>query len=256
MTIRQEFDAAGPAELDVSMASGQLVVEAGAPGGLVVEIDGRDDEWEVVQVGSTVAVRPVRRRRLRSARINVRLPAGSRVSVASASADVRAYGALGDVRAKTSSGDIVVGDVADLDVSTSSGDVRAADVSGVARISAVSGDVRLERVAGRLDATSTAGDILVDVVGGDVQVSTVAGDVRILRFDGVDLGVKTVAGDVALGLPSGIRVAPDISTFAGEVGMPSPADGGDRTDATEPRRRVTVACKTVSGDITIRRADD
>lgn len=253
MTLRHEFELAGPAELDVSMASGQLVIEAGAPGRLVVEIDGRDDEWEVVQVGSTIAVRPVRRRRLRSARISVRLPASSRCSVAAASADVRAHGMLGAVRAKTSSGDVIVGDVAELDVSTSSGDVRAGVVDGDARVSAVSGDVRLDRVAGRLDATSTAGDILIDRVGGDVQVSTVAGDVRISRFDGSDLGVKTVAGDVALGLPSGIRVAPDISTFAGEVGMPSPADGGA---SSEPRRRVTVACKTVSGDITIHRSDD
>ncbi len=253
MTLRHEFDAPVPADLDVVLASGQLVIEAGAPDRVVVEIDGRDDEWEVVQVGSTIAVRPVRRRRLRSARINVRLPASSRCSATSASADVRAHGLLGAVRVKTSSGDVTVGDVDELDVSTTSGDVRAAAVGGDARVSAVSGDVRLERVAGRLDVTSTSGDILVDRVGGDVQVSTVAGDVRISRFDGSDLGVKTVAGDVALGLPSGIRVAPDISTFAGEVGMPSPAGV---EPSTEPRRRVTITCKTVSGDIGLHRADD
>ena len=252
MTLRHEFAASGPADLDVSMASGQLVIEAGTDAPVVVEIDGRDDEWEVVQVGSTISVRPVRRRRLRSARISVRVPTASRCSVMTASAAVRTRGRLDAVQVKTSSGDVVVGDVGDLDISTSSGDVRAAEVDGDVRVAAVSGDVRLDRVGGRVDATSTAGDLMIERVGGDVQISTVAGDVRIERFDGSDLGVKTVAGDIALGLPSGIRVAPEISTFAGEVRLPAPADDGDRG---APRRRVRIACKTVSGDITISRAD-
>jgi hypothetical protein len=59
-----------------------------------------------------------------------------------------------------------------------------------------------------------------------------------------------MSGDIDLGLPSGIRVEPQISTMSGRTMLPTPATASG--DAAE-RRVVRVKLRTMSGDITIAR---
>jgi len=63
-----------------------------------------------------------------------------------------------------------------------------------------------------------------------------------------------VSGDITIGLPSGIRVDPDLATFSGKTRLPRPRPESSAPSEV-PRRLVRVAVKTVSGDITIERAD-
>ena len=65
--------------------------------------------------------------------VRIRCPEGSDVDLATASADLMARGRLGEVEAKSASGDLHVDDVADLRFHTASGDVRANLVDGEAR---------------------------------------------------------------------------------------------------------------------------
>jgi len=74
--------------------------------------------------------------------------------------------------------------------------------------------------------------------------------VTIRRYTGASVAIRTVSGDVRVGLPSGIRVDPEISTMSGKVSLPPPADA---TTSGE-RRTVKVRLRTVSGDIRIERA--
>jgi DUF4097 and DUF4098 domain-containing protein YvlB len=252
MSVRHEFEVGPAPDIDVSVDSGRLLVVTGEAGRIVVDIDGRSDDWEIGQVGSAVTVRPARRWRTRSTRVHLVVPAGCRVVVRTATADVRLDGRFAATSVTTASGDIDVGPATGLQVSTASGELQADDVTGDVELSTISGDARLGAVSGRVGITTTSGTIRLGGVAGDLTANSVSGDIRIARFDGDDLAVKTVSGDLEVGLPSGIRVSPEISTFSGSTRLP---ERRSEVDADTPRRRVRVAFKSVSGDITIRRLE-
>jgi len=252
VTIIRDFEVGAVADALISLDGGQVFVRNGDAASISVEVDGRDDDWEVSQLGPSVIVRPTRRRRIRAARISVSVPMGCHVDVQAVSADIRLDGRFGRTNLKTVSGDIELGDVDELELSSTSGDLRAGDVDGDMTIRTISGDIRAGAIGGRVGLTTTSGDVRVDRVGGDLTASTVSGDLRVERFEGDDLTVKTVAGDLDVGLPAGIRVSPNIVTFSGDTRMPPRRDD---PEPSVPRRRVALAFKSVSGDITIRRLD-
>lgn len=218
----------------IDMASGQIEVRAIATSEIVVHLDtDQAGDWDISKFGDNVVVRAPRRRRMRSAKLYVQVPEHTNVSVDAASADLSMAGTLGDVRVRTASGDVRADIVERLDVSSASGDVN------------------VRRVTGRLVASTASGDIRADRVDDDCHCGTASGDVRIDCCAGDAVEVKTVSGDIQLGLPSGIRVDPDISTLSGRTRLPQPRP--TTTDA--PRRNVRVRLRAVSGDITIDRSD-
>lgn len=222
----------GRTTLTIDTVAGTVEVRAATADTVRVTLDtDHPDEWEVSQLGDVVSVRAPRRRlRSRSAKLYVEAPPGSHVEVNGASADVSLVGELGDSRIRSASGDIRADVLLSLDANTASGDIRA--------------DV----VHGRLAASTASGDVRIGEVGGDADASTASGDVRIDRFLGPAIQVKAVSGDITLGLPSGIRVEPDIGTLSGKTTLPSPA-----RNAAAPTRTVRVRLRTVSGDIAISR---
>ena len=253
MSSRREFTAGERASVDIETRSGSVDVRVAAGNGIVVSTSGdagdAGDVWEITQLGDVVSIRPASRWPTRSTRVLVEVPPGTAVEVRSAAADVALSGALGAATIRSASGDVRIESVTALDVSTASGDVRVASVGADVRTATVSGDIDLDTVAGRLAATTTSGDVRGRHLAGDATIVTASGNVRIDRYDGSLLAVKSVSGDVHIGLPSGIRVEPDISTLAGKTKLP-PATPAD--DA--PRRHVRLRLRTVSGDITIMRA--
>jgi DUF4097 and DUF4098 domain-containing protein YvlB len=250
---REEFEVGAGPEVELAVDAGRITVTTGPAGRITVEVDGDDDGWEIRRVGDSVSARPTRRWRSRSTRLDVVVPEGCRVVARTASADVAMRGRFGDTRIKTASGSVEVEALTAFQLSTASGDVHAGDVAGDVDLATVSGDVRLGSVVGRLAVTTTSGDVSVRSVGGDLGVSSVSGDVRVDRFDGDEVTVKSVSGDFDIGLPSGIRVSPSIRTLSGTTTLP---EQRRRPDDGSPRRRVRLAFRSASGDLTIRRFDD
>lgn len=218
----------------IDLPSGTIEVRGVETNTVTVHLDtDQPAEWEVSQFGDTVSVRAPRRRglRLRSAKVAVETPIGTHVDINSASADVTLTGALGEVRVRSASGDVRASVVDRLDVNTASGDIRVGTVHGC------------------LQATTASGDIRADMVGDDLECGTASGDVRVDCCGGGVIDAKAVSGDIQIGLPSGIRVEPDIATMSGRTSLPkSPAP-----PAPEPRRTVRLRLRSVSGDITIDR---
>jgi len=251
------------AHLDVSVAAGQLEVITAVGNEIHIAADGSNaDELEISQIGDTVSIRESPRwlSRNRSIRLLVEVPERTPLTVKGSSIDVVMRGSLGEVRCRTASGDVQIDDVERLEVSTASGDVRARSVNGDAEFNSASGDVSLTTVTGRLTAQLASGDLVADVVGAGLAIGTSSGDVRIGRCDGSDINIKTVSGDIVLGLPTGIRVDPDISTMSGKVSLPSaasrPADASASSASAESsaeRRSVRLRLRAVSGDVRILR---
>jgi DUF4097 and DUF4098 domain-containing protein YvlB len=256
MTDQFAFDVGDRPSLDVQIAKGSLDVRNGSPGRIVVSVD-RPDDWEVTSVADSVTVSPRDRRRVPPSRVVAVVPSGTRIEARSASARIRIDGDHGDVAITTASGDIGVGGgCSALSVTTASGDLRGGEVRGDAEVKSVSGDVDLGSVGGRLAVTTTSGDIRVRAVGGEVAIATTSGDVEVRRTDADTIAVRTVSGDVRVGLPTGIRVCPDLRTLSGRTRLPAPRANPEADGiAFEDRRMVRLNVRTVSGDIDVARAD-
>jgi DUF4097 and DUF4098 domain-containing protein YvlB len=168
--------------------------------------------------------------------VTVRTPAGARVTVRTASADVSC-----------------VGQLADLEVATASGDVTAASVyvesvGGPVALRTASGDVRLRRAGGDVAATTASGDIQLGIVGGSAEVETASGDIEIGRVSTGEANVKTMSGDTSVGVARGAEVYLDLSSLTGDISSQLEETGGGEGVG------LRVTCRSVSGDIKITRA--
>jgi DUF4097 and DUF4098 domain-containing protein YvlB len=245
----QSFAVAQHVVLDIELPGGSALLTAAHSGSVSVSVDGSTpDTLDISQVGDHIAIRATRRSR--SARLAVEVPVGTDVTVKGASVDVVARGALGALRVRSASGDVRADDVVRADVTLASGDARLEIVRDSADFRSTSGDIALGSVGGRLVASLTSGDIHIDELAGDGDVECASGDVTIRRSTGASVTIRTVSGDIRLGLPTGVRVEPQISTMSGKVSLPSAATASESSE----RRPVKVRLRTVSGDIRIERA--
>ena len=249
MRREESFSVEDHVVIDVELPKGSLAVRTGEVGKVFVSIDSTGaDSVDVGQVGDNVLIRAVRRGR--AARIVVDVPTGTDVNVKGASVDISARGALGALRVRSASGDVSADDVVRADVSLASGDTRIELVRDDASLNTTSGDVHVHTVGGRLDVTLVSGDLQATLVGGDADVQSASGDVTIRRCDGSSVAVRTVSGDIRLGLPTGIRVEPEISTLSGKVSLPERSAAPPDAD----RRPVRLRLKSISGDVRIERS--
>jgi Putative adhesin len=184
--------------------------------------------------------------------IRIRCPEGAELDCTTASANLKASGRLGDVEAKSASGDVSVDAVTALRVQSASGDVRAAVVDGEARIQTVSGDVRLGPVMGAITATLVSGDFQADEGQSDVAVKTVSGDQRVDAVRQGQIKLQSVSGDVRLGVRPGTRLQIDASSTSGDIS--SEFDVTDRPSEQPSGLEARLQVKTVSGDVDIVRA--
>jgi hypothetical protein len=184
--------------------------------------------------------------------IRIRCPEGAELDCTTASANLKASGRLGDVEAKSASGDVSVDAVTALRVQSASGDVRAAVVDGEARIQTVSGDVRLGPVMGTITATLVSGDFQADEGQSDVAVKTVSGDQRVDAVRQGQIKLQSVSGDVRLGVRPGTRLQIDASSTSGDIS--SEFDVTDRPSEQPSGLEARLQVKTVSGDVDIVRA--
>jgi hypothetical protein len=267
------FDTPEPPRIRVRNPSGQIVVEASEGKRTTVELEPlRDDDTtreaieraRVAAHGNEVTVEVGELRgfgiggisisfgRTPQVGIRIRCPEGAELDCATASANLKATGRLGDVEAKSASGDVAVEDVTALRVQSASGDVRAARVDGEARIQTVSGDVRVGPVSGAISATLVSGDFQADEGQSDVTVKSVSGDLRVDAVREGEIKLQSVSGDVRLGVRPGTRLQIDATSTSGDIS--SELDVKDRPSELPSGLEARLQVKTVSGDVDIVRA--
>jgi hypothetical protein len=253
---------AGPHAVEIRNATGSITVEA-AEGAdeYLVEVEPLDsaaeqlvDRVDLFLVGSRLRVQTPDRRLLRTPPFAVRVtvPPGTDARVAAFSADVELRGQLGRVQLTTASGDSAVESCAELQLRTASGDARVGRVAGRATVGSASADVRIESAGRGVEVRTASGDVEVGSAAGAVSIATASGDVGVRRLSGGSAQVKTMSGDVALGVAPGLRVWLDLSSVSGR--MESELDGDD--DAGEGPAQLSIAMRSLSGDLRIRRATE
>jgi DUF4097 and DUF4098 domain-containing protein YvlB len=195
----------------------------------------------------------------------IRIPAASRLSVNTVSADIEVQGLLGAQRLQSVSADIsTMAAGEDVECKSVSGDVavNGSFKKGLLTITTVSGDATALRVAGEVNANTVSGDITLGL--GDTnrsRVRSTSGDLTMAALLAADgrLDAESISGDVRLELVGAVNAEFDISSFNGEIRNcfgPKAVSTSEYAPGKELRFRegqgsAHVRIKTLNGDISV-----
>ena len=182
--------------------------------------------------------------------MRIRCPHGADAEVSTASADVATTGPLGDIEAKTASGDLAF-DVVGSCATTASGDVAAQEIIGHGEAKTASGDVLVRLGRGPLSLNLVSGDVVVNEAKAALSVATVSGDQEIGSVETGEVKLQSVSGDVRVGVRPGLKLWIDATSVSGSMTSELPMD-----EMVRPRRpaQIESRARTVSGDVRIVRA--
>jgi Putative adhesin len=256
-----EFPGADPIDLDINLPSGSIAITAEPTEATTVSLmasrPGRGAEEAIAQIrveyrdGRLEIFGPKQglRRGGHALDLTVKVPAGSRCAVRTASADVACVGELASLDARTASGDVTAALVSGpARVVTASGDVWLEEVTGEVAANTASGDLRLLRAGADVNATTASGNVRIGSCSGSANARTVSGDVRIASIARGRTDLNCVSGDVTIGVVPGASVYLDIFSLSGRVSSElGPADG-------EGEAELHVKCRSISGDVQVTRA--
>jgi DUF4097 and DUF4098 domain-containing protein YvlB len=256
-----EFTCAGPIDLRVRIAAGDLNVTAEATRTAVVQVapgDGSEASREAAEhtlvefSGDTLRIETPERSGWRRGRVHVevRVPTDSRLRAGLGSADLRTEGQLGAAIVHTGSGDSTLHTTSgDLQVESGSGDLRVRAVGGALRVKTGSGDVSADSVSGPVSVKVASGDVRLAAVSGAIEVTSASGDIGLGAVRSGDVKINSASGDVSVGVPTGTSVWLDLSTISGSTN----SDLAMTSGAPDGGPALTVRVNTASGDISVRR---
>jgi len=195
----------------------------------------------------------------------VRVPAASRLSVNTVSADIEVQGLLGAQRLQSVSAEISTAAAGeDVECKSVSGDVtvNGSFKKGLLTITTVSGDATALRVAGEVNANTVSGDITLGL--GETnrsRVRSTSGDLTMAALLAADgkLDAESISGDVRLELVGAVDAEFDLSSFNGEIRNcfgPKAVSTSEYAPGKELRFRegqgtALVRIKTMNGDISV-----
>lgn len=183
--------------------------------------------------------------------VEIQVPAGTPMKMATAEAHVSVTGECGDANITTGAAGISVDRVAgNLRLRYGHAECRVGTVSGTLQVRGGKGDAHVGRVDGRLECGFGSGELTVDVAGGEVRARAGSGSARIgAAYGNVDLAWG--AGPITIGLPAGVAARVDVTSGSGQTHSDLPVEPVAPADGSEP---ITVRARTGSGEIHLLRA--
>lgn len=166
-------------------------------------------------------------------------------SINTGSGDVELADVTGVASVQSGSGEVRVGTGGEVRVKTGSGAVSVGDAAGDAVVGTGSGLVELGLARGRAVLKTASGDISVERADSDLTLTSASGDVDVRRLRAGDISVSTASGSVSLGVPANVPVWTDISTVTGR--LHSDLKGAGRPEPGQDSLKLRV--KTVSGSV-------
>lgn len=276
------FDTPEPISVTARVEAGSLQFTAGEDRpDTVVDVRPRDpkkdldvrtaDQTEVTYASGTLTVRTPKSNlfgRTGVVDVTVALPAGSSIDMTGAWTQVLGEGRLGEVRVKTSSGDVRLDATGPLHLTASHGSITVDRVEGTAEITTSSGSLRVGLLDGPAVLKNSHGTTTVGAATGELRVSGANGDIAIqraedsvtattahgtLRVGEVARGtvqLETSYGAVEVGVREGTAAWLDINAGAGQVrNTLTASEAPGETEDT-----VKVHVRTRHGNVDIVRA--
>jgi len=275
------FDTPEPISVTAHVAAGSIQFAAGDRRDTVVEVRPRDpkkdqdrrtaEQTEVTYARGALTVRtpkPGLLGRTGTVDVTVELPAGSRIDMTGAWAQVLGAGRLGEVRVKTSSGDVRLDTTGPLQLTASHGSISVDRVEGMAEITTSSGSMRVGVLDGPAVLKNSHGTTTVGAATGELRVNGANGDIEIrraedsvtattahgtLRVADVARGtvqLQTAYGAIEVGIREGTAAWLDVSSDSGQVRNRLTATGAPE----QAEETVKVHARTRYGNIDVLRA--
>ncbi|MDQ1736358.1 MAG: hypothetical protein QOH56_2609 [Pseudonocardiales bacterium] len=271
MTI-QTFPLSGPINLQCRFGFGSLTVRAeDGISEASVQLTARDprstilDDTTVAMRGPTLAVAGPRPNgglldlplfgRKQSERdavdIEVIVPSGTAMKVASFAADVTVHGRVGgsDIASGASSSELAHVD-GDLRLRAGTGPIHIGQVSGSTVVRSGSSDVRIGDARGPVEVAFGNGSLEVGVARGPVKLRCGSGDATISEAHG-DLDLTSGSGAFTIGLQPGQQARLDVVTAHGQLRTEMPV----AEEPTPSGVSLSIRARSGSGDVIIRRTD-
>ncbi|MBI4535496.1 MAG: DUF4097 family beta strand repeat protein [Ignavibacteriae bacterium] len=156
----------------------------------------------------------------------------------------------GNVEARTSAGEISLGDVTgSVNATTSGGDVTAGNLTGSSSLKTSGGDIRVSSCGGDLEAKTAGGDVRIGKVGKSLRAATAGGDITVDDVNG-EATVNTAGGNIGVGRVSGnatVKTAGGDISLAGASGSVRAVSSGG--NLTLHSVSGSLEAKTAGGDI-------
>ncbi|MFE7650094.1 DUF4097 domain-containing protein [Streptomyces phaeoluteigriseus] len=275
------FDTPEPISATAHVYSGSIRFAAGDRLDTVVEVHPRDtkrdqdvraaDQTEVTYVSGVLTVRTPKANligRSGTVDVTVELPTGSRIDMTGAGTQVLGEGRLGEVRVKTSAGDVRLDTTGPLQLTASHGSIVVDRVEGMAEITTSSGSMRVGTIDGPAVLKNSHGTTTVGTAIGDLRVSGSNGAIDIARAESSvvatnahgtlrvaevargTIQLETANGSIEIGIREGTAAWLDVSSERGQV-------RNTLADAEPPEQSedtVEVRARTRWGNIDVRRA--
>ncbi|MFZ5497338.1 MAG: DUF4097 family beta strand repeat-containing protein [Verrucomicrobiota bacterium] len=209
VTVRQVIRASTEAEADELLAKLTLKLEQS---GNDVTIDSRYERqgpggwfrnWPPVNVSFEVTV-----------------PRQFNLDLGTSGGDITVASLAGEVRARTSGGDLKFDRIdGDLDAGTSGGDITLNEGTARAKLHTSGGDISVDRAGGPTEVSTSGGDISLNSVVRLVRASTSGGDVRAAITGPIreDTMLSTSGGNVDVQVAPDTGFHLDASTSGGDV---------------------------------------
>ncbi|WP_432136369.1 MULTISPECIES: DUF4097 family beta strand repeat-containing protein [unclassified Streptomyces] len=275
------FDTPEPISVTAHVYSGSIRFTAGDRTDTVVAVEPRDpkrdqdaraaEQTEISCANGTLTIRTPKANligRSGTVDVTVELPTGSHVDVSGAGVGLLGEGRLGEVRLKSSAGDVRLDTTGPLHLTASHGSVTVERVEGMAEITTSSGSLRVGVVDGPAVLKNSHGPTTVDAVTGELRVNGVNGGVDIARVESSVTGtttnghlrvgdvargtvhLETANGPIEVGIREGTAAWLDVSSKRGQVrNTLATSDAPQETEET-----VRVHARSNWGNIDIRRA--
>ncbi|MGC5041434.1 DUF4097 family beta strand repeat-containing protein [Streptomyces sp. DT190] len=275
------FDTPEPITATTHVYAGSIRFTATDRADTVVEVRPRDpkrgqdvkaaDQTEVTCAGGVLTVRTPKANlvgRSGTVDVTVDLPAGSSVDLTGSWTQVFGEGRLGEVKVKTSSGDVRLDTTGPLHLVASHGSITVDRVDGTAEITTSSGSLRVGTVDGSAVLKNSHGTTTVGAALGDLRVSGANGDIDIaraerslvattahgtLRVAEVASGtvrLETSYGAIDVGIREGVAAWLDVSSDRGQVrNTLASSETPEKIEET-----VEVRARTRWGNIDVHRA--
>ncbi|MFG2495608.1 DUF4097 domain-containing protein [Streptomyces caniferus] len=276
------FDTPEPISVTAHVEAGSIQFTAGDRRDTVVEVRPRDPQrevdvraagqTEVTFASGALTVRTPKQRyllgRTGTVDVTVDLPAGSRIDTTGAWAQVLGEGRLGEVRVKTSSGDVRLDTTGPLQLTASHGSITVDRVEGTAEIATSSGSLRVGLIDGPATLKNSHGTTTVGAATGELRVSGANGDIDIVRAENSvsattangtlrvaevargKVQLETSYGAIEIGIREGTAAWLDVSSGSGQVrNTLTASESPEKAEDT-----VEVRARTRYGNIDIVRA--
>lgn len=276
------FDTPEPISATAHVEAGSIQFTAGDRLDTIVEVRPRDpkqdrdvrsaEQTEVTYASGTLTVRtPKLRNSLRrpgTVDVTVELPTGSRIDMTGAWAQVLGEGRLGEVRVKTSSGDVRLDTTGPLQLTASHGSITVDRVEGKAEITTSSGSLRVGHIDGPAVLKNSHGSTTIGAATGELRVSGANGDIDIVRAEGSvtattangtlrvaevargTVQLETSYGAIEVGIREGTAAWLDVSSGFGQVrNTLTASESPEKAEET-----VEVRARTRHGNIDVLRA--